>query len=78
MELVGGVEESLGWDTSYVEAGTSECASLLDANSLEASLAGLNCGDVSYLTQTNEVRMTNFALIILNVVDITHLLDRLQ
>jgi hypothetical protein len=53
MELVSGVEESLGWDTSYIEAGTSEGASLLDANSLEASLAGLNCGDVSSWTASN-------------------------
>lgn len=52
MELLGGVEESLGWDTSYIEAGTSEGASTLDANSLEASLAGLNRGNVSYFINT--------------------------
>ena len=78
MELVSGVEESFGWDTSYIEAGTTEGASLLDANSLEASLARLNSGDVSYLTQTIEVRISNLVFDIDILMDITHLLDRLR
>ena len=47
MKLMSGVEESLRWDTTYIEAGASESASLLDANSLETPLACLDGGNIS-------------------------------
>ena len=53
-----GIEESFGRDTTYIETGSSKSASLLDANSFETSLSCLDGGNVSYLTQTNEVLQT--------------------
>jgi len=48
MELVSGVKECLGRNASNIEAGTTKGPSLLNANGLESTLAGLNSSDVAY------------------------------
>jgi hypothetical protein len=48
VQLVGSVQESLGWDASDVEAGSSESSSLLDANSFQALLSSLDSSNVTY------------------------------
>jgi hypothetical protein len=47
MELMGRVKQCLGWDAAHIQAGATERASLLDADSLEPALAGLDSCDVA-------------------------------
>lgn len=53
MELVGGVEEGLGWDTADIEASTSEGSSLFDTDGLESLLGTLDGSDVTAGASTN-------------------------
>ena len=47
VKLMSGVEQSLGWDATNVEAGATEGTSLFDAHRFEASLASLDGCDVT-------------------------------
>jgi hypothetical protein len=47
VQFVGGVEESLGRNAAYVETGSSQSSSLLDAHSLEAFLTSLDGSHIS-------------------------------
>lgn len=54
VQLVSGVKECFGGDASDVEAGATEGSSLLNAHSLESSLAGLDGGNVASRASTND------------------------
>jgi len=42
-----GIKESLGWDTSNVEAGSSERSSTFDTDGLESELSSLDGGNIA-------------------------------
>lgn len=47
MVLMRDVEQCFGGDAAYIEAGTSKCASLLDADGIESELRCLDCSHVA-------------------------------
>jgi len=46
--FVRSIQQSLGRDATYINAGTAKSSSLFDANGLEAFLSSLDCGNVPY------------------------------
>lgn len=47
LKLGSGIEKSLGWDTSNVEAGSSERSSSFNTDGLESELGGLDSSNVA-------------------------------
>ena len=59
MEDFGRVQEGLGRDTAYIQAGAAEDGVLFDEGYLEAELGGLNGGDITAGagTDDNEIEL---------------------
>lgn len=51
VELVGDVEEGLRGDAAHVQTGSSQSASLLDADGVQTQLRCLDCRHIAFFTE---------------------------